>query len=153
MAIVINYNYGNPILAAYQRLSRRLCLIVFAILALLLVSVLVLPGTCFAFRWNNCGGMQVLRLHRTALLSRLPSNCFLNVNIPTTEVSKAMLLLSSITSVVGIGNSLAQLLLRLPLVWCHAARRHSLYARKTLHVVESMVLIGLRPFLKLICKH
>lgn len=41
-------------------------------------------------------------LHRTGLLSRLPSHCFFKVNFPPTELRKAVLALSSIAFVVGI---------------------------------------------------
>lgn len=41
-------------------------------------------------------------LHRTGLLSRLPSHCFFKVDFPPTEPRKAVLALSSIAFVVGI---------------------------------------------------
>lgn len=41
-------------------------------------------------------------LHRTGLLSRLPSHCFFKVNFPPTKLRKAVLALSSIAFVVGI---------------------------------------------------
>lgn len=121
---------ANHILVLYQSLRLRLCLFAHGASTLLSAPVLMLVASCLLFCVQVVQVVWATAVECKLFVAPAKQRFYLGFHptgfqmqiLPSTELKRAVLTLSSIIFVVSTGSLLAEPLLHLPFVWCRSVQ-------------------------------